>query len=724
MRRQVSVRNLSAATALAALMVSPALAQTLELPELIVQGAPSNGLDRYIATSDSTSTKTNTALIETPFSVSTVTEAETRERGARNLAESLNRTPGVMAEFQVQNAVFDRTRLRGFYHSANVYLDGLYLAPSGTIAVPQIDLVHISRVEALRGPSSGLYGQNSAGGMINMSSKLPPAERFGEVGAIFGNYEQLKGYFDVGGPVNQERTLLYRLSGQAQMRETDIYGHEIKNLSIAPAVTWRPDNMTSLTVLGGYRKDDAGPISSFIPISGTVAPNIYGKISRRLNPGDPEFDSYDRSIAYVGTILEHKFNDNLQFRQTTRLIQTEVDYNSLRPAAMKADQRTYSRNALTASAKLQGAAIDNSILYKFDTGPLKHQLIAGLDARQFNHKNRTNQASSSSLDFDVFAPRYGNLRIPALPNTQNDDMTVSQTGIYVQDQISIGRLRLTGSLRQDWARNDAKNLRSGERNVYNSDKLTGRAGAVYLFDNGFAPFINYSTSFEPLTSVDYFGTPLKPTEGTQWEAGIRYQPTNFDGLFSLTAFDLTQNNVATADLAHTCAVVPAVPRCGSYSIQTGQIRVKGIEFEAKASLLDGLNAIVSYTYMNGEVTRSNGTDLNKVPVNLPTHMGSGWLTYKFGKSSPVGGLTIGGGARAVGPMWANSTNTLKIPGYVLWDAMLRYDFEDRFPDMRGVSLQVNATNLADSKAVAGCWSQSFCDYVHGRTVTATLSKRF
>src|SRR5690606_11019548 len=104
-------------------------------------------------------------------------------------------------------------------------------------------------------------------------------------------------------------------------------------------------------------------------------------------------------------------------------------------------------------------------------------------------------------------------------------------------------------LRQDWA-----SINGGVVNgtgVFTSraqddEKLTGRAGLSYLFDNGVAPYISYATSFEPV-QVSATGTAFVPTTGEQWEAGIKYQPVGFDGFFSAAVYDLRQKNVLTTN---------------------------------------------------------------------------------------------------------------------------------------------------------------------------------
>jgi iron complex outermembrane receptor protein len=111
------------------------------------------------------------------------------------------------------------------------------------------------------------------------------------------------------------------------------------------------------------------------------------------------------------------------------------------------------------------------------------------------------------------------------------------------------------------------------------DALTGRAGIVYLFDNGFAPYASYAQSFLPLLGTDFFGNPFEPETGEQYEAGLKYQPPRMlELLVTFAAFDLARQTVVTAD-----------PENLLNQIQTGEIRSKGLELEAVASLPWGLD---------------------------------------------------------------------------------------------------------------------------------------
>jgi iron complex outermembrane receptor protein len=173
----------------------------------------------------------------------------------------------------------------------------------------------------------------------------------------------------------------------------------------------------------------------------------------------------------------------------------------------------------------------------------------------------------------------------------------------------------------------------------------------------------------------------------------------------LAAFDLTQNNVLTP------GPNPA------FQVQTGQVNVKGAELEAKVALAEGLSLIAAYTYLDPEITKANDGTKGNEPSMVPNHMASMWADYAFAEGSGLGGLTVGGGVRYISETWGDAENTVRIPGYVLLDAMARYSIDNHW------DMQVNATNLLDKQYVSTCYYGN-CYYGDGRRVLASLKYKW
>jgi len=142
----------------------------------------------YIARRSATGTKTDSAIIETPQSISVVTADFIEAIGATRLKEALAYTPGINTSPWGADSRFDWTILRGFDAQApGYYLDGLQLRNNNSWAVWQTESYGAERIEVLRGPASVLYGQNGAGGMINVVSKRPTEEPLHELQVQFGD---------------------------------------------------------------------------------------------------------------------------------------------------------------------------------------------------------------------------------------------------------------------------------------------------------------------------------------------------------------------------------------------------------------------------------------------------------------------------------------------------------------------------------------------------------
>jgi len=212
---------------------------------------------------------------------------------------------------------------------------------------------------------------------------------------------------------------------------------------------------------------------------------------------------------------------------------------------------------------------------------------------------------------------------------------------------------------------------------------------------------------------------LAPTDGTQWEVGLKYQPPGTDNLYTASLFRIDQESLATK-----------LPQENFYRA-VGAVRSQGLELEAHLQLTENLKVLGSYTFTDIEYSKSmistlsTPTDVieNKgnSPTQAPRHMASIWADYKF--DSPVlDGLRLGGGVRYVGYSWVDAENTMKVPSYTLFDASVGYDLGK--VGLKGVDVRLNANNLTNESYVASCASLNFCYMGEERNVAATVSYQF
>ncbi len=672
------------------------------------------------------STKTDTPLREVPQSVSVIERREMDLRGVRNLNEATRYTAGVLPESQGIDNRVDDLYIRGFdagSFGANVMLDGLRAPSDSSLSWNRtsFNTWNLERVEVLKGPSSVLYGQLAPGGMVNQVSKLPTLGEEQVVQLQVDGHGRRQTAFDLGG-ANGDENVLWRLVGLYGDGATQIKHTDHEQWFIAPSATMYFNNhATRLTLHGLYQKDRGGSTFQFLPYQGTVVPAAEGYIKNTTFLGEPDWNTYNRDIWTAGWQLEHQFNDAWKFSQNARYTHVDSLYratvgNGVRGAALTnlntlIGGRILNRRGVQGERGSDAQTIDTRIEGKFGTGPLTHTMIAGFDWQKtdWTFLRQAATVSPAVIAINVYDPVYTHYDFePTLAKQMSTRETDSQYGVYLQDQIALDRWRFTLGGRQDWTRMDSLNRLTGVRQVTRDEAFTGRAGVTYLFDNGLAPYFSYSESFQPTGGTTRAGSAFKPTTGTQWEAGLKYEPRHIDGMITLSAYELSQQNVLTAD--------PLNEADEAYQVQTGKVRVRGVELEGRITPLRGLSVIGAVTRMDSKVVRNNDGYAGNRMIRVPEWMGSMWVDYTF-HGGPLAGLGMGAGVRYVGATYGDLANNLHIPAYTLFDAALRYDAGK----IGGMNLQLalNGSNLADKRYVATCSAATSCYYGTGRTVMAT-----
>ncbi|WP_250513792.1 TonB-dependent siderophore receptor [Caballeronia sp. INDeC2] len=690
------------------------------LPPVKVTSARDNprvgSADGIVPVSAATATKTDTTLIETPQSVSVVTRDQMTMQGANTVAEALRYTAGVVSEqLGGSTAAAPYLYSRGFV--LEQYLDGSRLPSSSAFGygVPNFDTYGLERVDVMKGPSSVLYGQANPGGIANLISKRPTADPLHEIYVTTGSHNHAESGFDMGGALTSDGKLTYRLTGLASDAKTQVNGVKESSLYIAPAVTWKPDENTTLTVLAKYQRDPNVGYFNYVPASGSALFNPNGQISSHTNVGDPDFDHHSRTQYSVGYEFEHRFDPTWTVRQNLRYTVVSDDLANVFPypnGFIAGSTTTVNRYSFTNEETAKFFIVDNQAQAKFSTGPLSHTVLFGFDFQRVLY-NETVGSNFVQPSLNLFAPVY--LPISGTTVTSDDMDRMSQFGAYAQDQIAYGKWRFLVGVREDWARSEDNNPIGGY-DINQSDRaFTWRAGLVYLFDNGIAPYASYSKSFTPQIGATFSGTPLRPTTADQYEIGVKYQPPGFNSFVTAALFDLRERNVAASD-----------PNNFGYSTQIGQVRARGVELEAHAMLTDNLALISAYTYLSSVSTATNltGTTIDGSTVSqqglqtwgIPRNVASAWLDYSL-HAGLLRGLSFGGGVRYVGASY-DQTNTIHVGSRTLIDAAVRYDTDTHW------LFSLNGTNLFNRTYTASCQTYGNCHFGDGVEVLATARYRW
>ncbi|CAI8901002.1 TonB-dependent siderophore receptor [Pseudomonas sp. IT-P294] len=692
----------------------------LALPETAVIGIENTEsawgpVDGYLATRTAAGTKTDTALVEAPRSISIATRQQMDDRNVQNLDDAVRYMPGIVASSYGSDTRADWLRVRGF--EPTQFLDGLPL-PKGVYANPKQETWNLERLALLRGPASSVYGQTPPGGLLDMVSRRPTAQDSHEIELQYGSDNQRQINFASTGKIDDAGQFLYSLSGVVRDSGTQIDHVDNKRYNIAPSLTWNIDDDTSFTLLTQFTRDDTGITSQFLPVQGTKIDMPFGKVSHHKNLGDPDWEFYDRTYYALGYAFEHRLNDVWQFRQNLRYTKSDLSFQALTvgsyPFTQVDNQGNVGRTSTTVDEDISQFAVDNNFQADFVTGDVRHTLLLGLDHQRSN----TNYTSifGDGLITNVNNPIYGQpiVRPPRSSAFYDYDQKTHQTGVYVQDQMALDNWRLTLGGREDWVHTGTTFFNKGDATNTERDKaFSGNAAISYVFDSGFVPYLSYAESFQPTTGALASSTEsFKPTEGKQWELGVKYQPPGSKTLLSAAVYDLTQKNVSVT------TTVGATP----ITSQTGEVKVKGLELEAVSDVTDNLKIIAAYTLAKSEV--QNGDFKGNRLQLIPNQQASLWADYTW-HNGVLDGFGLGAGARYTGNTYGDQANTFlgKADAYTVFDAAVHYDLGRLDNSLKGASLALNATNLLDKDYISTCDS-FYCYYGDQRSVVASATYKW
>ncbi|EMH2963360.1 TonB-dependent siderophore receptor [Burkholderia multivorans] len=679
------------------------------LPAITVNAASEgDGTVGLVAKRSRTGTKTDTPIEEIPQTINVVTAQQIEMTGATDVNTALRYVPG-FSSYGSDNRSDWYAALRGFTPTA--YVNGLQVPNTLNLASWRVDPYMIDSITVLRGPTSVLYGAGDPGAIVDVKTKLADGERVREAGVEIGNYARKQFMIDVGDKLDPDGKYAYRFVGVARDGNAVTGPNNDQRVALAPSFRWRPNADTSLTLSATYLQDWGDISSNFLPAAGTVLPNPNGQITKDIYEGDGNFNYYRKKQWSLGYQFEHNLNSMWTFRQNTRWMHLSLDNGSVWGAGFADETLTeVNRWAGVFQMNYSRFDIDNNLEGRFATGPLQHTLLLGF---QYNRQTATDSEwLAAAPTLNLYNPVYTPVTTAVFSNPDttyrtNTYTTMNTFGLYAQDQIKWNRWTLTLGGREDWVNMRMDDRAAGTQSKADVSAFTGRVGLTYQAGYGLSPYISYSTSFNPIIGVSLLdgGVP-KPTRGRQIEAGLRWQPPGKNLMLNAAIYQINQTN----------GVTPALPTqdpSGTKSVQTGEVRARGIELSATGKVTPNLSLIASYAYQDVKVVQANDATLNNWPVDIPRprQMASLWADWTW-HTGPLAGFGLGGGVRYQSASAGAADNLLTVSSYTLIDAAVHYD-------VRNWRFAVNATNLFNRHYISGCQSTSVCMFGNDRTVIAT-----
>ncbi|WP_311136195.1 MULTISPECIES: TonB-dependent siderophore receptor [Pseudooceanicola] len=676
---------------LASTALLPLTAQAQDVTDLSAIAVEGDDDSTTIAAKgNGTGSKMETDALDSSASVSVITAKEIETRGAKDLEEILSYTAGVVTdEWGGGDDRYDTYRIRGFDEMAlGTYRDGLPVRGFGWTYSRREPYAY-ERVEVLKGSTSSLYGLNAPGGLVNAVTKTPKSYRFGEAYTTLGKDHTEVGT-DFGDVLNKSGTLSYRVTAKVQDgAKTYDYSNDDRKFALL-SLSWTPSSATKLTTFLEYNQRNGTP-GTGLPADSGLDPSTF--------LGEPDFNRVDTTERSVGWMFDHDFGGGLSFHQVGRYSSFDMDYEEVYGASTDASA---DRSSWAVYSDSRQMGVDNRLQFDGTFGGVKSRTLVGAEYTWIKVTEKDLYGTAGGID--IYDPQYCGTACIDLSTVYYDWVPELTTkAVYAQQEFTFAdKWIVTGGLRYDDVDMKLQDNLAGTTTDTTYTKTTGRLGLTYKATPNLSVFANYSQSFNP---PDVFSEATEPTEGTQYEVGVKYRPEGMNALFTASYFDLTQTNVRTQTSPTTYATI-------------GKVGVRGLELEAKGELTKNLDLTASWSLWDAEI-REDGISGNtgNRPAFVPKQVAALWADWTLPGNDSRGDLTLGGGLRYVGQSYSDDANTSSQGARTLVDVAMTYALQ------KNVDLSLNVTNLFDKQYVAvNYYGTNY--YGEGREVSATLRYRW
>ena len=618
----------------------------------------------YRANNAVSATRTNTAIRDTPQSVTVLTEQFLDDIEAISVNEALAYVAGVSSA-EAGVAGDDPVNLRGQLLTSQL-IDGL---PDRNTNV-RPDQSIIERVEVIKGSSSSLYGSSSPAGVINRITKKPKAKPAYSFLTQVGSYHLMRGVADFTGPVNRSKTLLYRLVLASEGADSFRDYVNSERWTVSPALTYLLSARTQVTASFEYLRSrqvsDPG-----LPIIGTDPVPVLPR-ERFLGSPDIEFDIHKRAYRLF---VDHRFNPNWSARlgYTYTVLDAYKGNGQLVGRVNATDRRTINRQFGLQVIDSWAHVTQFDLLGQFKTGPITHRTLLGTDVRS-EHNYLVNYIRTVTPAINITLPYY----VPPTtfgPTTINaHNLTnANSAGFYLQNQASVieGKIQLITGLRYDTLKQIATSYTvSNQAIAFEPPAVTTPRLALVVRPWRAVTFYGtYGESFRPDTSGrPIFGSTekLAPETGTLKEVGAKSDFFDSRVSINVALYDIQKENIVSADPLHP-----------GFIVQDGQERSKGYEISFNLDPTRNLTLFGGFNHVDAKVI----SDPQRVSTtgallpNTPRNSYQLWTKYNF-RDGPLKRLGLGLGVQYVDERKGRTNTTNIIPEYTVFNGQVNYAWRD------------------------------------------------
>ncbi|AWW28736.1 TonB-dependent siderophore receptor [Echinicola strongylocentroti] len=681
-----------------------------ELGEVTVTGERSE----YKVDEPSVSLRLNEELIEVPQNIQVITSQALKDQQVIDMSDGVLRNVSGATRLEHWGNLYARVNMRG--SRAGAFRNGMNVTSRwGPL---NEDMSFVETIEFVKGPAGFMMSNGEPSGIYNVVTKKPTGVSHGEVNLTMGSYDLYRGTLDLDGKLSKDGKLLYRLNVMGQSQNSFQEYTYTDRYSVAPVLSYQLDEKTTLTLEYIYQHVNMSNVGSAYVFS----TEGYGIYDQSFTVGDPRLEPTKIDDHNITANLQHKINDNWKLTGQISYFNFNQEGSSLWINAIEGSELL--RYAGIWDAAMESVYGQFYVNGEIETGFINHKILAGLDMGSKEYLADFSQ--SHELDtpddlFDMENPSYGNPP-NGLPNFDRSKplkerlnttyYNQSYSGVYIQDELGFfdNDLRLTLAGRYTFVTQDNTGSKMEESQV------TPRVGLSYSFDENTSAYGLFDQSFVPQTGQLRNGGDVKPITGNNIEFGVKRNL--FDGKWStgISLYRILKNNQLVQDPQD-----PSDPTdVGQYSLQLGQTRTQGVEFDARGEITQGLILTANYAYTDSEITEDIDEDrIGDLVPGFSKHVANAWLTYSV-QNGTLKGFGISGGFTFMGDRstwnWPGD-NQLALPNYFKLDGGVSWENDN-------LTIRANVFNLLNEYLYSGSAYAAYYYYQAEAPRNARLSVGF
>lgn len=650
----------------------------------------------YSVADQSSTTRLNLSLRETPQAVTVITRAQIEDFGLNTVDTLLRRATGV----NVDSAETDRTyyNARGF-DIVNFQFDGIGQPLSYGLQNGQIDTSIFERVDIVRGATGLLSQTGNPSAAINFVRKRPTKDLGGYASLSYGSYNEVRGDVDVNTPLTEDGSIRTRFVGSYNGGDSYLDFYQTSRLTLygVAAADLGPDTVATV----GYSWQESDPKG----VTWGALPFVYADGSpasypRSTNTGQPWTSWYSLDRNLFGDIT-HDFGNGWQGKVS--VLRRARDQDSKLFYIYGAQDTTTGEGLYSWPGayldKLRETTIDANVTGKINVAGREHDVVLGVnygESRLVEQEATDDDAigvslpGNSAFDGSFPYPNFGDYNVTADFKTK------------IASAYGLLRLSLADPLKVMLGANVTNAKRAGTSYdtpySFNKTKFLPFAGLTFDLTGNLTAYASYATIFSPQVYMTADHSIIDPLEGETYEAGIKGAWNDGKLTAAIAVFKTKEDNVAEQGEFDT--------DIGQYTYYGVDAKSHGVEVDVAGEVLPGLQVSGGYAWTDIEDDEGNNAR-----AFIPRHtvrMNASYTPQFFDA------LRVGASARYQSKI---HNDYISQGDYVIVDLMARYQVT------KNVSLAVNLDNLTNEKYWTSLqWDQAY--YGAPRTVRGTLGVSF